>query len=374
MCALKTKLKEPCIVENNNSLAYNKQIDGLRCFAVLGVMVFHFIHFENIYISRIPFGFGVDLFFVISGFLITKILLLNKESIHNKKTTFFKALKTFYYRRTLRIFPIYYLTIIFLLIIDFQNTKDVWKWLVSYTTNFYISYDYPYIGSFLHLWSLAVEEQFYLLWPLLIFVLPKKHIGKFIVALILFSIFFKIYYFLSFGFSTGINAFTISCSDSLGFGALIAYWSLYRPKFITTINKLWFLLPLSFIPFFYFIIYPRPIEWFAAVSNNFLFSFFAFFILIRAAQMKYSVVMRFVLENRMVVNIGKISYGLYLYHLFMPDFYNQMADFFPSVFTPESPIRIPFLFVATLLFAICSWLIIERPVLLLKKKLEYAGQ
>ena len=62
-------------------LNYNRQIDGLRCFAVLGVLIFHFIHFENVYIGRLPLGQGVNLFFVISGYLITKILLINKEKI-----------------------------------------------------------------------------------------------------------------------------------------------------------------------------------------------------------------------------------------------------------------------------------------------------
>ena len=69
-------------------LNYNRQIDGLRCFAVLGVLIFHFIHFENVYIGRLPLGQGVNLFFVISGYLITKILLINKEKIKLKETSF----------------------------------------------------------------------------------------------------------------------------------------------------------------------------------------------------------------------------------------------------------------------------------------------
>ena len=58
-------------------IPYNKQIDGLRFLAVFGVMICHFIRFENEYIARLPFGQGVNLFFVLSGFLITKILLLS---------------------------------------------------------------------------------------------------------------------------------------------------------------------------------------------------------------------------------------------------------------------------------------------------------
>ena len=86
----------------NSALNYNKQIDGLRCFAVLGVLICHFIHFENIYLGRLPFGQGVNLFFVISGYLITKILLINKENIKHKKTSFKKVIKSFYVRRSIK--------------------------------------------------------------------------------------------------------------------------------------------------------------------------------------------------------------------------------------------------------------------------------
>jgi peptidoglycan/LPS O-acetylase OafA/YrhL len=352
----------------NTILDYNKQIDGLRCIAVLGVLITHFIKFNNIYLSRLPFGYGVDLFFVISGFLITKILLTNKENIQNEKTTISKVLKSFYFRRTLRIFPIYYLTIFFLLVINFQNTRDVWKWLVTYTTNFYISNDHPYIGSFNHLWSLAVEEQFYLVWPILIFLVPNKYIGRTIISIIIGSILFKILYFISFGYSTAINALTISCADSLGFGALIAYLSLYKINLLNRINRIKYLVPISFIPYFYFLIYPRQFNFVILVGSNFLFSLFAFFVILKASQRKFSSITKYILENRFVVHLGKISYGIYLYHFFMPDFYNQMNDLFPNIFKIESPVKIPFLFISAIIFAELSWYIVEKPLLKLKSK------
>ena len=350
---------------------YNIQIDGLRCFAVIAVLVFHFIHFDNIYLKRLPLGQGVNLFFVISGFLITRILLVNKENIEAGETTLKQVLKAFYIRRSIRIFPIYYITILYLLIINFQNTRDVWGWLVSYTTNFYISFDNPYIGSFNHLWSLAVEEQFYLLWPILIFIVPVKYVGKLIISIIAASLVFKIICFSYFGWSTGLNALPISCADSLGFGALIAYWSLYRKNIIDRINKVKYVVLLSFIPFTYFVIFPRDYVSVVAIGNNFLFSIFGFFIVIKASQQNFSSVTKFLLENRVTLHIGKISYGIYLYHFFMPDFYNQMSDFFPKIFYASSVIKLPFLFLASLIFAQLSWMIIEKPILKLKGKFNY---
>src|SRR5205823_2953152 len=108
---------------------------------------------------------------------------------------FMQAIKRFYARRTLRIFPIYYLTLLFLYLINFQNIKDVFNWVVSYTTNIYLSLDKPYIGSFNHLWSLAVEEQFYLLWPFLIFFIPKRSLPVLFYSAIVISILFKVFTF-----------------------------------------------------------------------------------------------------------------------------------------------------------------------------------
>lgn len=360
-------------MKNNLVLSYNRQIDGLRCFAVLAVLVSHFIHFDNLYVSRLPFGQGVNLFFVISGYLITKILLINKEKISQKETSYGQVIKSFFFRRSIRIFPIYYITIIFLLIIDFQNVKDVWVWLVTYTSNIYISNDLnPYIGSFNHLWSLAVEEQFYLTWPFLMLFVPKKHIEKTIISVILLSVAFKIIYYFNFGYSNALSGLTISCADSLGFGALIGYWSLYRESLLDKINKIKFIVLISFIPYAYFLIYPRDHYVVALLGSNFFFSLFAFFVIIKASQMKFKSVSKFLFESKLAIHIGKISYGLYLYHLFMPDFYNQMSDFFPSFFYTESPYKILFWFLFTLMFAELSWFLVEKPILQLKKRFQYS--
>jgi len=360
-------------MQNSAIDSYNKQIDGLRCFAVLGVLVFHFMYFENIFLARFPFGQGVNLFFVISGYLITKILLVSKEKIEEEKTTKRKVVAIFYFKRFLRIFPIYYLTIFFLLIIGFQNTRDVWVWLVTYATNFYISIDhFPYIGSFHHLWSLAVEEQFYLIWPFLILFIPKKYIERIIIGIILLALLFKITYYQYFGWSSAINALTISCADSLGFGALIAYWSLYRKSLIDKITKIRFVVLISFLPYIYFMIYPRKFDFITVVANNFLFSVTAFFIVMKASQVRFSSLTKFLLENKVALHLGKISYGIYLYHFFMPDFYNYMVEMFPNYFSSGTLFRIPFLLLSSIAFAECSWYLLEKPVMKFKGKFQYS--
>lgn len=137
-------------------------LDGLRAIAVLLVLWAHTredlqAHFL-VGITRIcrPGYVGVDLFFVLSGFLITRILL------HDRQTGV--PLSTFYVRRMLRIFPIYYLTCAVVALFD-PHSQYVWN--VLYLSNFYYAFHKPY-PALGHTWSLAVEEQFYLLWPLLI--------------------------------------------------------------------------------------------------------------------------------------------------------------------------------------------------------------
>ena len=230
----------------NTYLNYNKQIDGLRFIAITGVLLQHLIPKDFELIKKLPLGAGVHLFFVISGFLITKILLSNKDKLVSKKGTT-KMLRAFFYKRTLRIFPIYYGLLAFLLIIGFQNVYDVWGWVVSYSVNIYQSLKLPYIGSFNHMWSLAVEEQFYLVWPFLLLFTPRKHTLKVIFFLIIAAILFKTTYFLMYGPGPAIKTLAISCGDSLGFGALVAYLQLYKPNILNKINSIPFLVFISFL-------------------------------------------------------------------------------------------------------------------------------
>lgn len=136
-----------------------EKIDGLRSIAILFVLVEHFAPSIG---HRISAGYyGVDLFFVISGFLITNILLESRGS-------FLAAYGRFMGRRTLRIFPLYYLTIGFLLAVGYQPCRDALPYLATYTYNYaWIKHELP-TSMLSPFWSLAVEEQFYLFWPFLI--------------------------------------------------------------------------------------------------------------------------------------------------------------------------------------------------------------
>ena len=159
---------------------YYKGLDGLRAIAVTIVMLFHFMNYGVLKLGWI----GVDLFFVLSGFLITNILIKNLNS-----DNFFK---NFYSRRAIRIFPIYFLTVVPFLMIDlffFNNFSIQHLSYIFYFQNF-TALQYGYIPSLAHTWSLAIEEQFYLFFPLLLYFFRKKTL-EVIVFLAVFAVFIR---------------------------------------------------------------------------------------------------------------------------------------------------------------------------------------
>ena len=96
---------------------------------------------------------GVSVFFVLSGFLITRILLTNKESILDKKITLGQSLTRFYLRRSIRIFPIYYLLLAFLFLLNFETVRDEILWHVLYGGNLLYVFEGEFSNGLSHLYS-----------------------------------------------------------------------------------------------------------------------------------------------------------------------------------------------------------------------------
>jgi peptidoglycan/LPS O-acetylase OafA/YrhL len=121
-------------------MKYIKQLDSLRAIAVTFVVIGHY--FPSFYIWKyFPIGsFGVDLFFVLSGFLITNILISQRDLNDSFKSTKMRLILNFYIRRILRIFPIYYLFVIFIYLFSSivkTNVDSAFPYLLTYTVNIY---------------------------------------------------------------------------------------------------------------------------------------------------------------------------------------------------------------------------------------------
>src|SRR6188474_573227 len=149
------------------------QLDGLRTLAVTAVAVSHWT--PDFLVGIVPWGTGVQLFFVLSGFLITGILLRSRPTDHGVPLS--NALRVFYARRFLRIFPLYYGVLVLCLLLGAGTIYQTWPWHFSYVTNFYYwryGHGDEVSDPFLHFWSLSVEEQFYLMWPLIVLVASPR--------------------------------------------------------------------------------------------------------------------------------------------------------------------------------------------------------
>ncbi|MBK6526922.1 MAG: acyltransferase [Crocinitomicaceae bacterium] len=210
---------------------YLKQIDALRFYAVFGVMLGHLypkelpsIRFAAEFYSYLP---GVPLFFCISGFLITGIL------ISNQNQPIKKLLKNFYIRRFLRIFPVYYLTIFALFIVNIDDYRSWFLYDFFYVTNIVQGLNGNFDGSVApHFWSLAVEEQFYLVWPILFLIFR----GKNCQIILLWSIFLTGSALMLFSENKFLMARTLGCLSYLGSGSLLAYFWHYRKKIFVSIE------------------------------------------------------------------------------------------------------------------------------------------
>jgi peptidoglycan/LPS O-acetylase OafA/YrhL len=153
---------------------YMPQLDAIRAAAIFLVMI---QHWAPTLTQIAPWGgIGVRCFFVLSGFLITGILLRARDLIDAARTTRGFQVRQFYIRRSLRIFPIYYLTLIVACALGLQVVRDTFWWHAGYLSNFYIASTGIWHGYISHLWSLSVEEQFYLIWPALILAAPRRWI------------------------------------------------------------------------------------------------------------------------------------------------------------------------------------------------------
>jgi peptidoglycan/LPS O-acetylase OafA/YrhL len=206
-----------------------RSLDGLRAVAVLLVILYHY--------EYLGFGWiGVQVFFVLSGYLITNILL------HEKRRSYGDYLKRFYWRRVLRIFPLYYgylalMGAAFLLIGEPPILPRIWEYLLTYTYNFArLGHGDPGGFTFVHFWSLAIEEQFYLLWPTLVFFLPARSFKRFIVALIFLAPVFRFALAAWLGsrahdpsyVGLAVNMVTVSHLDAFAWGGLIAAFELRK--------------------------------------------------------------------------------------------------------------------------------------------------
>lgn len=192
-------------------------LDGLRAFAFLSVFLHHTFH--------VPLTWaGVDLFFVLSGFLITGILVRQ-----DRAAGFFS---TFYSRRFIRILPPYYLCVLIAYVFFNPEGKTDWGWYAAFLSNFADALSDRTIGLrvLVPMWSLAVEEQFYLVWPLLVFFLGERRLWSISIGLVVAAPLFRWAVTLHANTYMAVYELAITRIDLLAGGSLLALWPRRFPE------------------------------------------------------------------------------------------------------------------------------------------------
>lgn len=315
----------------NSDFRNIRALDGIRGLAIILVMLHHFdrlipscniaINFMKLILS---YGWaGVDLFFALSGFLITGILLDTR-----KASNYFSA---FYVRRVLRIFPLYYSVLIVIL-----AGAALWghrphvaplvadqKVYFLYLTNWLVLWKGPWGHSIIgHFWSLAVEEQFYLIWPLCVWLLISQRLAKVAVFASVIALLVRIYWVAHSGPSQAIVMATVTRMDTLLCGALAAV--LFRQAQTLSVLRPW--LPrislaaiLSFVAGVGLLRRMHGLGGGTLFVQTFGFTLlavgFTALILYAAATDGEVTLLQRSLRNGVLTDFGKYSYGIYMYHV-----------------------------------------------------------
>ncbi len=349
------------------------QLDGLRGLAVLAVIL---NHFGPPIFERIGIGASVYGFFVLSGFLITGILLRARAQAEQAGTGIGPALRAFYVRRGLRIFPAYYLVLMVTALLGVPQVLHGLAWYLSYLANWHFAALGHWDGPVSHLWSLSIEEQFYLCWPLMVLMVPRNWLPRIFVATVVLGPLSRAALY-----AWGVNDLaavlaTSSTLDSLGLGACLAFlWEHEsRSTELRRRARVAALVGIAVLSLLTWSASLVGVDWPARLTLNRLTVALGFFWMVdRGAEGFEGRAKRF-LEWGPLVYLGTISYGIYLYHNFVPPFVSRAQHAFGVDLHMPGRGGLQFVYVTavTIALAALSWHGFEGPVNDLKRRFPYS--
>jgi peptidoglycan/LPS O-acetylase OafA/YrhL len=356
---------------------YRPELDMLRFFAFLAVFRFHFTegidryvesggrHWIGLVNSLTRAGvFGVDLFFVLSAYLITELLLREKEQFG------YLDVRAFYWRRILRIWPLYFFAIGLALFPPLNRQHGfTWRYVAAFLLlagNWsVVAWGWPLRTIAIPLWTVSIEEQFYLLWPPIVRVLSRFRVLLAAMAMLVLSSAIRVLMV-----ATHRGVFSVWCNsltrlDPIAAGILIATVLQGGVPRFRLVVRLGMLLagvaPLVLVANVWRIQGPNSLQWFPTLVG---------FPLVAAgcALILLAVLGTSVRPPGVLVYLGKISYGLYVYHT-LGSFLAEKLDFVRSGL-PHLIAREALALSITIVLAAASYRFLESPFLRLKKRFE----
>jgi peptidoglycan/LPS O-acetylase OafA/YrhL len=374
-------------MDNKPNKVFFPNLDGLRFIAFFAVFFHHaFLPevadterksalFQFINAQKQNGAMGVNLFFVLSGFLITYLLL------HEKNIRLKINIPNFYVRRVLRIWPLYFIVVIAgFFILPFIKAKmgevlhetATLPYYVFFASNFEMMRKGLADSTILNvLWSVGIEEQFYLVWPVVLSVLPRKTLVPVFFSIIIGSIIFRAFYAKDF-YTLYFHTFSV-CGDLI-LGGLVAWYSYHNKKFIDAIQKMSrsFIVSVYVIGFtliiFNYLIFVGPVM---QVIERPIFALFFAFIIVEQNFAKHSLYK--MSNNKFLSKWGNYTYGLYCLHTIGILAAHILSEKILKIHNLWALMAIDFTVALALamLMASISYHFFESPFLKLKNKFSY---
>mgnify|MGYP003382435041 CR=1 FL=1 len=365
-------------VASPSPVAFYPALDGLRALAMFAVLISHFFPDRSAIQRAFHWGrFGVLLFFVLSGFLITGLLLRGRDAVARGESTAGGVFRAFMVRRILRIAPIYYLVVLVGWWVGYGPIADHLPWHLTYTGNIAMTYFGAKLAQATHLWSLCVEEQFYLLWPLVVLFVPARWLAGVALSLVVVSFAHEGYGTVQGRTFEQTHLVLQGCMDALGLGALLAVTMHKDGPTGRSAAAFSFFAAGVGAPLFFFaqgfryqvglsateqLAYRLPGDiGIALISTSLVFL---------ATQTGPSIVRSF-LELAPVRYVGRISYGIYLYHLFLIAIGREVASRYGYPQFPKGLSMFLLYSAISILIATLSWYLIEAPINRQKRRFPY---
>ncbi|MBA3841352.1 MAG: acyltransferase [Actinobacteria bacterium] len=334
-------------------MRYVRQLDGIRALAVLAVVGLH---------ANLPGmhggGIGVDVFFVLSGYLITSILLREISSTGRIDRS------KFYVRRALRLLPALVVAIVWTAVLDIAAARGGGHIAAAapaalfYYANWLVSFRPDALGFLGQTWSLAIEEQFYILWPLLLLIgAVRRNLTRWIPAFLVATVALRLVAFKIEG--SGVLTWTPARTDELAIGAWLAALELRRaplPRLLVSPGMAWAATGVLGVAFLSF----ARVSGLAVAGGFIDVACLATMIVIAHAAHGTSLLTR-VLGWSPLVAVGRVSYGIYLYHYAILIYLRANSSSEAKIIGVGLPV--------TALLTVTSWFLIERPALRLKMRI-----
>ena len=347
---------------------YQPQLDGLRALAVLGVLFHHFgLHLPEFF----EYGpIAVRLFFALTGYFITLWLWKAEDAAKARGISVWRELPVFHARRLLRIVPPLYLSLLIAAVLGLDEVRAL-GWHLAFLSNFHVVHTgyWPPVTS--HLWSLSVQEQFYLFWPVVILLTPRRWFLPVLAGAAL----------LAFGYRLGcvlgdVNpvvrwTMLFGSLDSFATGAFVAWLGGGRlGTTIMTDRQRW---SVGAFAFFCLLVarwlryFPQTNPWIATIE---IWEAVLIGWIIAATAQGWSGWFGRFLAWPPLVYVGQISLGVYLFHVLVHILFGPWLDWLGITATAHNTLRVWLLAGLSIGAAALSWHLLEKPLAKFKPRLS----